>query len=263
MFFSTQSTELSYKLGDDCTVFQAEVFGILKAAESMKDVSGKDISIYIDSQAAIRAVGSFNIKSRIVKSCREFLKKLASQNNVRLCWIPSHQGYEGNEMADELAKRGTELETVTDNTVLGAASSIKSQLEKIIQEETRKRWESISTCRTTKILWPSLNKGKSKIILSLNKCKLRKITGILTGHCAVRKMLKIMGIINEDTCRYCCDIQAVESVEHLLGECEEISEIRFRYLGQYYFDELETLRNMQCNKLLDFFDAIKCLENCE
>lgn len=259
--FSTQSTELSYKLGDDCTVFQAEVFGILKAAESMKDVSGKDISIYIDSQAAIRAVGSFNIKSRIVKSCREFLKKLASQNNVRLCWIPSHQGYEGNEMADELAKRGTELETVTDNIVLGAASSIKSQFEKVIQEETRKRWESISTCRTTKILWPSLNKGKSKIILSLNKCKLSKITGILTGHCAVRKMLKIMGIINEDTCRYCYDIQAVESVEHLLGECEEISEIRFKHLGQYYFEELEVLRNMQCNKLLDFFDAIKCLEN--
>ena len=71
-------------------------------------------------------------------------------------------------------------------------------------------------------------------------------------------MLKIIGKSEDDTCRYCFDIHAEESVEHLLGECEAVCKTRFKYLGEYFKDELETLVDMPHGKLIRFFDAIKC-----
>lgn len=53
IFSTFNNMEFSFKLKGECTGFQAEMYGMLKAADLMSDISGKDISIYIDSQAAI------------------------------------------------------------------------------------------------------------------------------------------------------------------------------------------------------------------
>ena len=188
-FSTNQNMAFCYKLNDLCTVFQAEVFGILMAADKMKDISGKDISFFIDSQATIRAVGSYNIRSKLVKSCREFLKKLASQNKLRLCWVPGHEGHEGNERADELAREGSESQLDVQQEVFPSISAKKKQISTSVQQVVLNRWDESTTCRTTKILWPSLNKGKSKAILKFTKCKLKKLIGIITGHCSIKKKL--------------------------------------------------------------------------
>lgn len=258
VFSDFGNIKLSYKLRDECTVFQAEVFGILKAAEQMRDISGKDISFFIDSQAAMRAVGSYKIRSRIVKTCREFLTKLALQNNVRLCWVPGHEGHLGNEEVDKLAKTGSESNMRMETLVLEPIAAKKNRIREITQENIISKWERNSKCRTTKTLWPSLNKRRSKNILKFNKCQLKKFTGIITGHCAVKKMLKKIGKAEDDSCRYCYDIQAEESVEHLLGECEAIARTRFKYLGEYFIEDLESIVDIPPGKLIGFFDAIKC-----
>ena len=44
--------------------------------------------------------------------CRSLLKQLANQNKtIAFQWVPSHIGVFGNEMADELAKKGTRTQT--------------------------------------------------------------------------------------------------------------------------------------------------------
>ena len=54
----------SVKLRDSCTVFQAEVAGILTAVRRIKETGamGKNFTIYTDSQAAVKSLGNVTIK---------------------------------------------------------------------------------------------------------------------------------------------------------------------------------------------------------
>ena len=54
-------------LGEYATVYQAELIAIQEAAFTMlgKEVRGKRITIYVDNQAAIQPLGSYQIRGRI------------------------------------------------------------------------------------------------------------------------------------------------------------------------------------------------------
>ncbi|XP_075150964.1 uncharacterized protein LOC142225075 [Haematobia irritans] len=72
-------------------------FAIAKAAELllMRPIFRSDISLFIDSQAAIKALGNPNITSKVVSSCRRELRVLTEQHNITLCWVPVHYGIRG------------------------------------------------------------------------------------------------------------------------------------------------------------------------
>ena len=44
-------------------------------------------------------------KSKTILEYHKNLNKLCSNNQVTVSWVPGHQGYEGNETADRLAKK--------------------------------------------------------------------------------------------------------------------------------------------------------------
>ena len=88
------------------SVFQAEAGAIeICARHCTNDASlhGRKIYICSDSQAALKALGSFTIKSKLFLSCLEALKSLASRCHLSLIGVPGHQGIERNKIADELA----------------------------------------------------------------------------------------------------------------------------------------------------------------
>ena len=103
-------TDISEPMNNHNSVFQAEVTAISKAAETL--LSGpkinKPIYFYSDSQSAINAFDKEKINSCTVKQCINNLNELGKTNTVTINWIPGHQGYEGNEIADSLAKNGKE-----------------------------------------------------------------------------------------------------------------------------------------------------------
>jgi ribonuclease HI len=97
--------KLGFSLGQYTTVFQAEVYAIKSCA-----VENLDRNIYIlsDSQAAIKALYKHQITSKLVWDCRQSLMQLARHNRVQLIWVPGHEVIVGNEMADQLARMGSE-----------------------------------------------------------------------------------------------------------------------------------------------------------
>jgi len=98
-------------LGSTPTIFQAEVYAIMKCATlclRRGDIRGKRIYIASDSQAAVRALGAYVLKSKLVHECLELLQELALNNDLTIMWVPGHEGIVGNETADALARKGSE-----------------------------------------------------------------------------------------------------------------------------------------------------------
>ena len=96
-----------YRLNDGSTVFQAEVAAIARAAEVLADMNVSNMRFvkhFVDSQAAILAVGNPHISSKLVARAVDSLNRLAEVvQSVTLTWIPAHKGHKGNELADELS----------------------------------------------------------------------------------------------------------------------------------------------------------------
>ena len=71
------------------------------------ETEGKNITIYSDSQAAIKAFNRTSIDSPLVRETLCSLEKTAQTNILHLEWIPSHSNFAGNEKADQLARKGS------------------------------------------------------------------------------------------------------------------------------------------------------------
>jgi ribonuclease HI len=68
--------------------------------------TGRNIYILSDSQAAIKALDSFKINSKLVWDCHQSLVKLTEHNRIQLVWVPGDMEIDGNETDDQLARQG-------------------------------------------------------------------------------------------------------------------------------------------------------------
>jgi ribonuclease HI len=99
----------SFPLETFVTVFQAEVYAILACSDFClrECMTGKTICICSDSQAALLALSSHTVSSRLVLQCQNSLQGLSIHNRVQLFWVPGHCGIIGNEEADGLEGVGS------------------------------------------------------------------------------------------------------------------------------------------------------------
>jgi hypothetical protein len=74
--------KLSFSLGQHTTVFQAEVYAIKACIDENLDMGYRCRNIYIlsDSQAAIKALGKYQITANLVWYCHQSLIQLARYN---------------------------------------------------------------------------------------------------------------------------------------------------------------------------------------
>ena len=96
--------ELHFRLNDECSVFQAEIFTILKAIVATAGGPTSDSESYmisVDCQAALRVITSIWCKSRLVRECKESLRAFGP------CWVLDHNGILGNETANAPATLGS------------------------------------------------------------------------------------------------------------------------------------------------------------
>ncbi len=103
----TSIHEESIGLGEDNTVFQAEVFaierGLLWAIENCDE--GTSILIRSDSQSAIQAVFKPTSTSKTVSRCKEVLRTAKENLRIGIKWVKGHADHTGNELADYLASQ--------------------------------------------------------------------------------------------------------------------------------------------------------------
>ncbi|KAJ4449349.1 hypothetical protein ANN_00747 [Periplaneta americana] len=94
------------RLGNECTVFQAELIGIKMAIDCIisqrKDKTS--YGIHIDSQAALHAVANKRMTQPIAVYIRKKMIDLKNTTEISLIRNKHHSGIKGNERAEYLAK---------------------------------------------------------------------------------------------------------------------------------------------------------------
>jgi ribonuclease HI len=169
--------KLSFSLGRHTTVFQSEVYAIKACISQNINRGYKNRNTYIlsDSQAAIKALGKYQITSKLVWDCHQSLIQLARQNRVPLVWVPGHEGIAGNELADQLARLGSEHSFTGPEPACGISiGAAKGAVSNWLNREHIKHWESIIGLRQAKelISGPSAERTRDLIRLSRGPIKM-------------------------------------------------------------------------------------------
>ena len=221
-------------LGTHSTVFQAEVTAIQKCAEALAKEHVSEAIIYCDSQAALAALSSLNIKHKTVQNCISALNEASKCKKITLAWVKAHANHPGNELADQLAKAGT---TNTNNT-LDIPYPLKWATTKI-NEHTHKTWNQewwlYPEARQTKYWFQSVNKKKSEELLKLSRVDLGLMVQLLTGHNRLKYHQFVVDPSSDPTCRKCRE--GTESTWHILGDCPRLMDWRLQSFNRHFLEK--------------------------
>ena len=100
--------QYKYRFQNHCSNNQAEQIAILKSLEqlfSIADQTYKIVAIYTDSKVTLASLKNNNIHSFLIEEIRNKVQNLTKQNwSIHFGWVKAHNGIQGNELADTLAK---------------------------------------------------------------------------------------------------------------------------------------------------------------
>lgn len=224
--------EHSLSTGSLASVFQTELFAVseLCAEMQLSGVSDKEIYICTDSQSAIQAVSSPYVRSRTVLDCKDALNALGGSNKVTILWVPGHEGIEGNERADELARKGAESDFVGPEPMFGISESTrKAIVREWLFQRHKERWQECEGCRHTKLFCSGPSVNLSKSLLDLGRRDIKRVIEAVTDHCGLNKHLFDIGCAENPKCL--CGYGA-ETGSHVISDCPRYRWLRKKFLGK-------------------------------
>jgi ribonuclease HI len=192
------------RLGD-ATVFQAEVLAIHSAARWLRFLRKdfNEVTFLSDSQSALMALKNSETTSILVHECRLELNRLSRTWFVRLGWTKGHADTTGNELADSIAKQGTEGFPMGPTPWLPVAlPPLKLKVGKIYESIWTARWAAETTCRQTRLLQPSpAGPAQYCFLTTLPKKSLKQMVDFITGHCLLMRHAHLIDNSIDPLCR--------------------------------------------------------------
>jgi ribonuclease HI len=236
-------------------VFQAEIYAIYTATNLalQKGWTNRTIYFHSDSQAAIRALLSSRITSKLVQKCNQVLNRLGRNNRVVVDWVPGHSSIPGNERADSLARDAVLLpRDGFPRAVSWSYSLLKYRMSERLRQNHQQYWINRVDCRQSKLFLQGPSKNQTNFLLSLKRQELRLLVSVVTGHCTLNNHMKTMRLANSPTCAKC--LEEDETLEHFVCRCPIFSRVRRRTLGDFELRSDELI-SADFKSLLSFIKA--------
>lgn len=252
IYSSDLSLKVSTSLGQYATISQAEIYAIIEICDeiSKRKLQDREINNFTDSQASIKALQSHCFTSKTTMECHERLIEISAANKVNLVWVPGHQNIEGNEEADDAARTGSINPFYGPEPALGLTYATQRKIIRdYFKNKHRILWQGLQNCKHSRELINGPNSNITRYLLNKPRNDLRKLIGILTGHCNLNKHMFRMGLVQEELCVRCNE--EAETPLHLLSVCPAIADAR-RSMMENPFPNAQQLRNMKISKLHRF-----------
>ncbi|XP_042910881.1 uncharacterized protein [Parasteatoda tepidariorum] len=101
----------SYKIPDICSVFTAEAVAILMALRLISSRPTRKYCLYSDSMSVLSQLEKFHCDTHPILCFIIHLLITLQKNGFEIlfCWVPSHVGILGNELADTAARSATSV----------------------------------------------------------------------------------------------------------------------------------------------------------
>ena len=245
-------TALSTPMPDYSTVFQCEIFAIQAAAEWLSGTRGREVHFFIDSQAAISALCSDEIRSRSVLDTITYLEIAGEHNIIKLNWIKAHNGHAMNDIADHLAKAGSESFGPHKRIPIPDAF-----VKELIDKETIKRWNrgwvNVEGHRQTKLFFPEVNTIKAAKLYKAPKALYSQAIRWITGFngLAYQNNKINPGEFPSPLCQLCEEWHD-ETSQHLIAACPALFWERM-----HAFKTTREIDDLESIKIHDLFNFLK------
>ena len=209
------------KIPDRLSVFSAELYAILLAVKRGKESTiANSITIISDSKSSIQTITQLAPKNPIASFIQDMLSE--SDKIFKLCWVPSHVGIEGNEMADKAAKEGTKYPTHANLPV--PKGDIQAHIKKASKEAWNQRW--MSTPESNKLRQITDNLSPLSNSTCSNRHWERTLARLRLGH----SRLTHGHYMSRDPAPHCehCGEGTLLTIKHILIECPHHQQARMR-----------------------------------
>ena len=186
--------------------------------EYMENRGEKKVTIYSDSLSVLQAMKGDKSRARpnLIMEVNKFCDKLSkNKTNLEFIWIPSHVGIEGNERADEVAKKSLNHEKEGKRIPFELMEGY-NRIEKIIMKEWQKRWEEEVKGRQYYNIENKVGKGWNG--KSGSRRVEKSITRMRLGKCSMNHYLHQLKRHKDGLCEVC---GTPETIEHYLMVCGE------------------------------------------
>ncbi|KAJ0180599.1 hypothetical protein K1T71_004003 [Dendrolimus kikuchii] len=109
-----ETSNSTLNLHPSCTVFQSELYALLKAVNIVKDNSETIFNIMNDMQSALELLSNPKPYHHLAKQTQECIRDISAEGRREcLFWIRANIDKAGKQRADELAKQGAPWDQIT------------------------------------------------------------------------------------------------------------------------------------------------------
>ncbi|KAI0994512.1 hypothetical protein K3495_g13670 [Podosphaera aphanis] len=254
-------------IGKNIGISDADSYAILKSLQYISKIqTNGDCFLFSDSQVALlRLSQSPNLFSHKVRS-------LGSKMNIKLQWCPGHQGIEGNELADNLARQGLDKtlhKRGQFNTYSFLGESIRKNIisawhsdwtKQVLREEEGKKASGLGR-------FYRIAARQSTPTFNLKAIRIQKYTrGTQSSYFQARTgigntlaFLKHIGKVNSDICNFYH--RKKQTMQHLLVHCPQFTSDRKKAYEGLEPLNLQILFNTNAGRerLLRYLEAPKCI----
>ncbi|KAI8431393.1 hypothetical protein MSG28_015925 [Choristoneura fumiferana] len=213
----------TFKLAPYNTVYQTELYALLRAVQVAMKHKVPSVSILSDSKSSLEALKTPYTTHPLVQAIKTQTEQARDAGVVtKFFWLRAHIGTPGNERADELAKQAALKKKTAPDYDRVPVSFVKRSIRLETVEKWQIRYEASETGAITKKFFPQVRDANS----ILKKLKLTNyLVQAFTGHGGFAAYLHRFKVKDVPSC--ICDPAIDEDIWHIICECPRFGPDRF------------------------------------